>query len=248
LRNIRITRHRQHVRRPGARRFFSRVAKLPTGVVLLASLVALLGGLAHSATALSAEATDNDPAARVSRSRTGRVVSPIRLRDTAGKEWSLSAAEEGPATVVAFLNFNCPVSNQCVPVLNDLVDRFGTEGVTFVAVVCDAADADEVDRLTAESKIACRVFFDSDKAAAAHFRATTTPQVFVLDRNRVLRYTGLIDNRYSSRLVRQPKADATYLADAIAAVVAGQDVPIKETTHRLPAGARWPGDCRAWHC
>lgn len=155
---------------------------------------------------------------------------PIRLRDTAGKEWSLSAAEGSWATVVAFLNFNCPVSNQCVPVLNDLADRFGTEGVTFIAVVCDAADAVEVDRLAAESKIACRVFFDPDKAAAAHFRATTTPQVFLLDHNRVLRYTGLIDNRYSSRLVRQPKADATYLADAIAAVVAGQTVAIKETT------------------
>jgi peroxiredoxin len=198
--------------------------------LLVASLVGSLGGLAHSATALGAEAVESDPAAPVSRSRTGRVVPPIRLRDTAGKEWSLSAAEGGRATVVAFLNFNCPVSNQCVPVLNDLADRFGTEGVTFIAVVCDAADAVEVDRLAAESKIACRVFFDPDKAAAAHFRATTTPQVFLLDHNRVLRYTGLIDNRYSSRLVRQPKADATYLADAIAAVVAGQTVAIKETT------------------
>ena len=214
----------------GVRRFFSGVAVLPTGILLAATLVGILGGLSHSATALSAEAAENDPAPPVSRSRTGRVVPPIRLRDTAGKEWSLSAAEGGRATVVAFLNFNCPVSNQCVPVLNDLADRFGTEGVTFIAVVCDAADIDEVDRLAAEAKIACRVFFDPDKAAAAHFRATTTPQVFVLDRNRVLRYTGLVDNRYSSRLVRQPKADATYLADAIAAVVAGQAVAIKETT------------------
>jgi peroxiredoxin len=148
------------------------------------------------------------PAAAVSRSRIGRVVPPILLRDTAGKEWSLSAAEGGRATVVVFLNFNCPVSNQCVPVLNDLVDRFGTEGVTFIVVVCDAADAAEVDRLAAESKIACRVFFDPDKVAAAHFRATTTPQVFVLERNRVLRYSGLVNNLYTSRLVRQPKADA----------------------------------------
>lgn len=97
-------------------------------------------------------------------------------------------------------------------------------------MVCDAADAAEVDRLAAESKIACRVFFDPKKVAVAHFRATTTPQVFVLDHNRVLRYSGLVNNLYTSRLVRQPKADAEYLADAIAAVVAGQDVAIKETT------------------
>lgn len=168
--------------------------------------------------------------AAVSRSRIGRVVPPIDLRDTAGARWSLSSAEGERATVVAFLNFNCPVSNNSVPTLNALAERFGTQGVTFVAVVCDAADAAEVDRLAAESKIACRVLFDPEKVAAAHFRATTTPQVFVLDGNRVLRYSGLVDNLYTSRLVRQPKAGAEHLADALAAIVAGQEVAIKETT------------------
>jgi hypothetical protein len=205
------------------------LAALAVGAPLFAALlfgVSLTVSLAEPAWSDEPAA----PAATVSRSRIGRVVPPIRLRDTAGTEWSLSAAESGRATVVVFLNFNCPVSNQCVPVISGLADRFGKEGVTFVAVVCDAADAVEVDRLAAESKIACRVFFDPDKVAAAHFRATTTPQVFVLDRNRVLRYEGLVNNLYTSRLVRQPKADAEYLADAIAAVVAGQDVAIKETT------------------
>jgi peroxiredoxin len=176
---------------------------------------------------------DTAAVAAVSLSRLGRVVPPIELRDTAGKRWSLSSAQDAPATVVAFLNFNCPVSNQSVPVINSLVARFGKEGVggvTFVAVVCDAADAAEVDRLAAEAGIRCRVFFDPGKVAAAHFRATTTPQVFVIDRNRVLRYSGLVDDLYASRLVRRPKADADYLADALASVVAGKDVAIKETT------------------
>lgn len=208
-----------------------RASRRASGVEHLLAALVFGVGLTIS---LAEPARSDEPArpsaiAAVSRSRTGRVVPPIRLRDTAGTEWSLSAAESSRATVVAFLNFNCPVSNQSVPVLNDLVDRFGKDGVTFVAVVCDAADAAEVDRLAAESKIACRVFFDPDKAAAAHFRTTTTPQVFVLDGNRVLRYSGLVNNLYTSRLVRQPKADAEYLADAIAAVVAGQDVAIKET-------------------
>jgi hypothetical protein len=194
------------------------------GLVYGASVVTPLAGVGGE------EPPAPTPPPAVSRSRVGRVVPPIDLRDTAGAIWSFAAAGDAPATVLAFLNFNCPVSNQSVPVLNDLAGRFGKEGVAFVAVVCDAADAAEVDRLAAESKIACRVCFDPQKLAAAHFRATTTPQVFVFDRNRVLRYSGLVNNLYSSRLVRQPKADASYLADAIAAVLADQAVAIKETT------------------
>jgi peroxiredoxin len=211
--------------RPTHHRLLSRAGALLTGLAFWASLVVWF-----AKPACCAEQADPAGAAAVSRSRIGRVVPPIDFRDTAGAVWSLTAADDARATVVAFLNFNCPVSNNSLPTFNALAKRFGTQGVTFVAVVCDAADAVEVDRIAAESKIACRVFFDPDKAAAAHFRATTTPQVFVIDRNRVLRYSGLINNLYTSRLVRQPKADAEYLADAIAAVVAGQDVAIKETT------------------
>lgn len=213
---------------PATGRFLIFSGTLLAGLALRAGAAILLAEPARCE-----EPADTAAVAAVSRSRLGRVVPPIELRDTAGKRWSLSSAQDAPATVVAFLNFNCPVSNQSVPVINSLVARFGKEGVggvTFVAVVCDAADAAEVDRLAAEAGIRCRVFFDPGKVAAAHFRATTTPQVFVLDRNRVLRYSGLVDNLYTSRLVRRPKADTEYLADALTAVVTGQAVAIKETT------------------
>ena len=206
------------------RRFFSMAGALIAGLALGPSLVTLLAEPARGD-----EPADTAAVAAVSQSRIGRVVPPIDLRETSGKRWSWSSAEDARATVVAFLNFNCPVSNQCVPVINSLAARFGDQGVTFVAVVCDAADAAEVDRHAAKAGIACRVCFDPEKVAAAHFRATTTPQVFVLDRNRVLRYSGLVNNLYTSRLVRRPKADADYLADALASVVAGQAVTIKET-------------------
>ena len=223
--NAVITRAHPSAGGPTRLRFPFRAGVLITGLAFGAGLV-----VPFAKPAGGAEQADPAGVAAVSRSRIGRVVPPIDFRDTAGGVWSLTAANDARATVVVFLNFNCPVSNHSVPVINALADRFGGAGVTFVAVVCDAADAAEVGRLAAESKINCRVFFDPDKAAAAHFRATTTPQVFVLDRHRVLRYSGLVDNLYTSRLVRRPKADTEYLADALTAVVAGKAVAIKETT------------------
>ena len=207
------------------RRLFPSVAVLLAGLAFGASLVISLAGPARGD-----EPDEAAAIAAASWSRIGRVISPIDLHDTAGARWSLAEADGSRATVVAFLNFNCPISNQCVPVINALAARFGDQGVAFIAVVCDAADAAEVDGHIAESGIACRVFFDPQKRAAAHFLATVTPQVFLLDRNRVLRYSGSIDNQYTSRLVRRPKADATYLADAISAVVTGRAVALKETT------------------
>lgn len=210
------------------RRRVSGAENLLTALVLGASLMIPL-----AKPACGEEPADPAAIAAVSLSRLGRVVPPIDLRDAAGKRWPLAATDAAQATVVVFLNFNCPVSNTSVPTLNALAERYGTQGVAFVAVVCDAVDAAEVDQHAAEAQIACPVFFDPDKVVAAHFRATTTPQVFVLDRNRVLRYSGLVNNLYTSRLVRQPKADADYLADAIASVVAGEAVAIEET---IPIG------------
>lgn len=165
----------------------------------------------------------------VAEMRLGKVVFPIDLCDTAGNSWSWTEAGEAKAIAVIFLNFNCPVSNRYLSVLNDLVAHSEEQGVVFVAVVCDAVDAAEVDRKVAEFQIRCRVFYDPEKLVAKHFLASITPQVFLLDKTRVLRYFGLIDSQYASRLVRLQTADSTYLADAIGAVVTGRKVDIQQT-------------------
>jgi peroxiredoxin len=160
----------------------------------------------------------------------GSVIPPIALRDPDGMLWSLESVEGTNATVIAFLNFNCPVSNQSTPVINDLAAQYHDQEVTFVAVVCDAADPREVVRKASEAGIKFRVFHDPDKVAAAHFGATVTPEVFVLDRHRVLRYSGLVDNLFASRRVRRPKADEEFLAVALDSILAGKQVANPRTT------------------
>lgn len=160
----------------------------------------------------------------------GTAVPPWSLRDTTGNPWSLATLSDDQITVVAFLNFNCPVSNSVVPKLNAIASRFDNRGVNVVAVVSDASDAAEIQRHVLEAEIVFRVVLDPDKRLAAFLKAKVTPQVFLLDSNLTLRYSGLVDNQYASRLVRRPEADSNYLLDAITNVLAGREVEIKETT------------------
>ena len=80
-----------------------------------------------------------------------------------------------------------------------------------------------------EFKYAFPVFSDSKFVAAEAFKATVTPEVFVLDHNLAMRYRGRIDNGYSGRLKKNPQVTEHDLKTAIEALVAGKDVPTPAT-------------------
>ena len=123
------------------RRARSSAAGLFAGVVFVAGLATLPAGLVHRAAAGGNGSAPGDPPVDVPPGRIGKVVAPIELRSTTGRAWSLGEAEDAQATVIVFLNFDCPISNRAVPVLNQLADRHGDEAVVFVGLVCDAEDA-----------------------------------------------------------------------------------------------------------
>jgi thiol-disulfide isomerase/thioredoxin len=66
---------------------------------------------------------------------------------------------------------------------------------------------------------------DASQEAAAAFGATHTPQFFVFDRERILRYAGKLDDNW-----KEPsKVTARYVRDAVDALLAGREVPLAET-------------------
>ncbi len=66
---------------------------------------------------------------------------------------------------------------------------------------------------------------DEDQIVADAFGATHTPQFFVFDEKRKLRYSGKMDDNWNN-----PKAvKENYLRDAIDALLSGKDVKILET-------------------
>jgi peroxiredoxin len=75
--------------------------------------------------------------------------------------------------------------------------------------------------------------FDESQALAHALGAERTPEVFLFDEERRLRYHGAIDDSRDDETVQQ-----NYLRDAIEALLAGEDPPVAET-EAIGCSVKW---------
>lgn len=146
-----------------------------------------------------------------------------------GKTVALKDMQGKKATVVLFLSFDCPVSKSYSTTLAELHSAYSSKGVAFVGVVPSEEKPGIIAKTATEFKIPFPVVTDPKLAAADAFKASTTPEAFVLDHNAVMRYRGRIDNAYHARLKRNPQVTEFDLKNAIEAVIAGKDVAVPAT-------------------
>jgi thiol-disulfide isomerase/thioredoxin len=134
--------------------------------------------------------------------------------------------------VVTFLANHCPVVVAYEDRLIDLAKQYEGKPVKFVAICCTAKDAPvgKIDDLDAiKSRVQEKGYnfvygYDASGKIGKAYGAVVTPQTFVLDKDRVIRYTGAVDDNQN-----EARAEKTYLKNAIDAVLAGETVEVKET-------------------
>ncbi len=66
--------------------------------------------------------------------------------------------------------------------------------------------------------------YDESQATGRAYGATNTPQFFVLDKERKIRYTGAMDNN-----ANETKVTKKYLRDAVDALLSGKSPEVDET-------------------
>ena len=161
--------------------------------------------------------------------RLDKVIQPMDLTTTKGVKWSLAEANKAKATVIVFLDFKCPISNRYVPILNSLAERYQDKGVAFAAVICDEEKPEELERHMLEFRTNFPVYYDPKHLVSTHFVAHVTPQAFLLDSNRILKYFGAIDDQYQDRTTRLKEVRSPHLVEALDQVLAGKAVTVKHT-------------------
>jgi peroxiredoxin len=155
----------------------------------------------------------------------GRTVADFRLRDTAGKRVALSDFKNLRAVVVVFIGTECPINNAYMPTLAELHRSFAGRGVQFLAVNANSVDTvADVARHARKYGIPFPVLKD-DGTVADLFGARRTPEAFLLDGDRVVRYQGRIDDQFGVGYKR-PKPTRRDLAEAIEDVLAGKPVRV----------------------
>lgn len=150
-------------------------------------LVALVG----SALAGSARAKEEAP------SFLGKKVDEFALQDFRGKSHSLSDWKDAKLIVVAFLGVECPLSKLYGPRLAELAAQYESKQVVFFGVDSNRQDSiTEMAQYAKVHNIAFPLLKDLNNALADKMGAARNPQVFVLDRDRVIRYAGRVDDQY----------------------------------------------------
>jgi len=146
-----------------------------------------------------------------------------------GQDASLSLADaKEDVVVVVFLGNHCPVVLAVEDRLIDFVSDYKGKNVKVIGV---AVGQSEIDRLpgikeyTAKKKSNYVYGYDESQAIGKAYGATKTPEFFVLDKNRNIRYMGAMDDSP----MKEEKVTKTYLRDAVDAVLKGEKPALEET-------------------
>ena len=154
----------------------------------------------------------------------GRPVGDFQARDYRGAERRLSDWKDRRLVVVVFLGVDCPLARLYGPRLAALAKEYEPRGVAFVGVDANDGDAPTaIGRYARQHAIPFPILKDVGNVLADRLGAERTPEVFVLDRQRVVRYRGRIDDQYGVGTQR-PKAAHNDLTDALDALLAGKPV------------------------
>jgi peroxiredoxin len=151
------------------------------------------------------------------------------LPDTDGEGWSLGG-DGTAATVLVFTCNHCPYALAWHDRIADAARDYSDQDVRFLAI--NANDAERYPRDSYEamqSRVAREhwpmpYLHDPTQEVARAYGAKTTPDVFVLDAERRLRYRGAPDSDYED-----PGQRASWLRDALDAVLADRDPELAET-------------------
>ncbi len=157
------------------------------------------------------------------------IVKDFTLKDADGASHALyQLSEEKPATVVLFLATQCPAIDytERIVALVKTYSEKPEKKVQFIGINSNKQETiEEIAEYNKKHGFEFPVLKDPENKIADYFGARRTPEVFLLDAERVLRYAGAIDN--------SPKEPTKhYLKDALDLVIAGKDIPEKSKKTR----------------
>jgi peroxiredoxin len=156
------------------------------------------------------------------------VFSGIPATTQSGEDTSISLSDiKEPVVVLVFLGNHCPVVQAYEDRIIDFTSDYKNKGVKVVGVSVNDLDTDRLPAIKTymkEKKSNYVYGYDESQQIGKAYGATNTPQFFVFDKDRVIKYMGALDDNMA-----EAKVTKTYLRDAVDAVLKGDSPEISET-------------------
>ena len=154
------------------------------------------------------------------------------LPGTDGKKHSLAELKDKEFVVLIFTCLSCPTAVDYEERINALAKQnAGADGKVAVVAVCvNRVDADRLPKLEARVKdksLAFVYLYDESQKIAKDYGAISTPEFYVLNKDRQVIYIGSMDDSTDPKSVKQNFVEA-----AIAAARKGEKPTVTETLAR----------------
>jgi len=145
-----------------------------------------------------------------------------------GQDTSLTLSDiKEPVVVLVFLGNHCPVVKAYEDRLIEFTAAYKDKGVKVVGVSVNDRDDDRIPAIKdymKDHKSNYIYGYDESQKVGHAYGATNTPQFFVFDKERKIRYLGAMDDSQTEAKVKK-----TYLKDAVEALLKGETPAVEET-------------------
>ncbi len=165
---------------------------------------------------------------------------PFQLKGVDSRLHSREDYKDSKILIVAFTCNHCPYVKAYEDRINQLTEKFKTQSVSVVCI--NANDPlkypdDSFENMVThaqEKKFVFDYLHDATQATAKAFNAACTPEFYLYDEKRKLRYHGRLDDNTNE----PQKVKDRYLELAISSVLAGKNPEIAKTP-ALGCGIKW---------
>jgi peroxiredoxin len=147
----------------------------------------------------------------------------FELLDLQGKLHKLSDYR-GEIVIINFWSAECPHSERADYSLLDLLERHKGQ-LVLLSIASNRNESLQLVEEVSKTRHIPEILLDAEHVVADLYDAITTPHVFVVDREGVLRYRGAIDDV----TFRQRKATRFFVEEAVEALLNGRLPALAET-------------------
>jgi peroxiredoxin/mono/diheme cytochrome c family protein len=163
----------------------------------------------------------------------GKKIDNFTLRDFRGKPFQLSDLDDSQVIVVTFMGVDCPLVRLYGPRLEAMSNEYSPQDVRFIGINSNTQDPPtRIAAFANKYGVKFPILKDPGSSVADQFGALRTPEVFILDRDRVVRYWGRVDDQFgftSGVGYSRQQAERHDVKEAIDELLAGKAVSVPVT-------------------
>ena len=158
------------------------------------------------------------------------LLSTITLPSIDGHAYSFKQLHQFKATVIVFLEPDCPISQKYTLLLRQLAKTFPNQNVELLAVYpMPYIKAEKIKNFAQKYQLPITHLIDSRQKLTQLLSASITPEVFLLNNEGEVIYQGMIDNWFYSLGKSRSVITEHYLTDAVASYLEKKPIAVKKT-------------------